>query len=261
MRAEINGTELHYRIEGRPGAPWITFSHALANDLGVWEEIAAALADEFRILRFDLRGHGASKATPGPYDFALLIDDCIGLLDHLDIAATHWVGLSIGGMLGYGLAIEHPARLLSLAACASRADAPPDYAAYFQSRIDKTRDAGMAGVVDTTIERWFTPEACEAQTPRLLRVRASVLATDPVGHAGCCEALKRLSYGARLSEIALPVLVAGGAADKGAPPEILAEVAAAIPGARHVVIPNSGHIIPAENPRALIDALRDFLPR
>src|SRR5690606_19008855 len=113
--------------------------------------------------------------------------------DALEIKRSHWAGLSIGGMMGYGIAASSPERLLSLVACDSRPDAPPDYAAYFQSRIDKTRGKGMAGVVDSTIERWFMPSSVAQNIPAIEKVRQMILSTDPVGHEGCCKALQTLA--------------------------------------------------------------------
>lgn len=259
MKAQVNGTTLNYSLEGPEGAACITFSHALANNMSLWDSVAAGLRDRYRVLRYDHRGHGGSAATPPPYSFPMLIDDAIGLLDAVGIEKTHWVGLSIGGMIGYGLAMDHADRLLSLVACDSRPDAPPDYAAYFQSRIDKTRGKGMEAVVESTIERWFTPETRAANAPVLDRVRAMIRSTDPVGHAGCCEALKTLAFGSRLGEITVPTLILGGEQDKGAPPQILAEAAGRIPGARHVVIPAAGHITALENPAAFEAVLEEFL--
>jgi len=171
MKVRSNGVTFNCVVEGPEGAPWVTLSHALANNLTLWDEIAAALSDRFRVLRYDQRGHGESEAVPGPYSFPMLLDDVIGIWDELGVDKSHWIGLSIGGMIGYGLGIHHPERLRSIIACDSRPDAPPDYAAYFQSRIDKARDKGMEGVVESTIERWFTPETRERKDPVLDRVR------------------------------------------------------------------------------------------
>lgn len=255
------GTALNIEIDGREGAPWITFSHALANNLRLWDDAVEQLKDRYRILRYDQRGHGKSPAVPGPYTFPQLIADAVGLLDEVGVERTHWVGLSIGGMIGYGLGIEHPNRLMSIVACDSRPDAPPDYAAYFQHRIDLAREKGMAGVVEPTIERWFTPETRAKNPPVLDKVRGMILEASEEGHAGCCEALKTLAYGSRLHEIKVPALLLGGAKDKGAPPEALAEAAAKIPGAEHAVIPDAGHITALENPAVFQKVLEDFLAR
>jgi 3-oxoadipate enol-lactonase len=261
VKIDIDGNQINYELEGPEDAPCITFSHALCNNLTLWDEQAALLRDRFRVLRYDQRGHGQSDAPAGPYSFPALMHDAVALWDALDIAASHWVGLSIGGMIGYGLAQDHGGRLLSLTACDSRPDAPPDYQVYFQYRIDTARDKGMEGLVEPTIERWFTPATRAANPPVLDKVRAMIRATNPVGHAGCCEALKTLAFGSRLGEIGIPTLIIGGEADKGAPPSALAETAHAIPGARLVVVPDAGHISNLENPAAFNRALAGFLDR
>ncbi len=257
--ARINGCDINFSVEGKPGAPWITFSHALCNNLTLWDEQVRVLQDRFQILRYDHRGHGKSEATPAPYTFPMLIADALALWDHLGIEKSHWCGLSIGGMMGYGLAQDHGNRLLSVIACDSRPDAPPDYQAYFQYRIDTARAKGMEGLVEPTIERWFTPATREKNPPVLDKVRQMIRSTNPVGHEGCCEALKTLSFGSRLGEIRTPVLIIGGALDKGAPPDVLAAAAAEIPGAKHVVVPNAGHISNMENSTDFNPAMCAFL--
>jgi 3-oxoadipate enol-lactonase len=259
MMIEVGAVRFNCVVEGPESAPWVTLSHALANNLTLWDETAARLGDRYRVLRYDQRGHGTTPAVPGPYSFDDLIGDVLGLWDALGVERSHWVGLSIGGMIGYGLAIRRPDRLLSLVACDSRPDAPPDYAAYFQYRIDTARAKGMAGLAEPTIERWFTPEIRAAAAPVLDRVRAMIRSTDPVGHEGCCEALKTLAFGPDLHRIRTPTLILGGEQDKGAPPDILAEAAAHIPGARHAVIPAAGHISVLENPDAALAAIEGFL--
>ena len=261
MKIQSNGISFNCVVEGPEGAPWVTCSHALANNLSLWDDVAAALRDRFRVLRFDNRGHGQTEVVPGPYTFPMLLKDAIGILDALEIEQTHWIGLSIGGMVGYGLGIHHGDRLKTIVACDSRPDAPPDYAAYFQSRIDKARAGGMDNVVETTIERWFTPEVRAKAPPVLDRVREMIRSTDPVGHEGCCEALKTLAYGPEIHKIQVPTLILGGAQDKGAPPEALAEAATKIPNGEHAVIPNAGHITPLENPEATLAVIEDWLAR
>jgi len=261
MLVETNGVKLNCEVSGPEGAPWITCAHALATNLGLWDEFTEAFADRFRILRYDQRGHGQSEAPQGPYSFPMLLKDVIGLWEHFGVQRSHWIGLSIGGMIGYGLGIHYPDRLLSIAALDARPDAPPDYAAYFQSRIDKAREGGMEAVVEPTITRWFTPETVAADPPVLDRIRTMIRSTNPVGHEGCCEALKTLSYGPDLHRIRVPTLFMGGEKDKGAPPEILAEAAAKVAGASHVVIPAAGHISLLENMPASLEALRAWFAK
>lgn len=259
MLVDIKGTTLNCEVEGREGAPWIVFSHALCNNLTLWDDQVAVLKDRYRILRYDQRGHGKSPAVPGPYTFPMLIADAVALLDHFKIDKAHWCGLSIGGMMGYGLAAEHGDRLRTLIACDSRPDAPPDYQAYFQYRIDTANAKGMEGLVEPTIQRWFTPASVQANIPVLDKVRAMIRATSPAGHAGCCEALKTLAFGPKLPSIRIPALLIGGEADKGAPPEALAEAAARIPQGKHVRVPAAGHISNLESPAAFNKALAEWL--
>ena len=257
--AEVNGVHYHYAVQGQDGAPWITFSHALANNLTLWDDVAESLSGRFRVLRFDHPGHGGTPAVPGPYSFEMLIENAVGLWDALDIETSHWVGLSLGGMMGYGLAARFPDRLLSLTACDARPDAPPDYAEYFQYRIDTARQFGMQGLVEPTVERWFTAASLKANIPAIDKVREMIRGTDPVGHEGCCEALKQLSFGPVLAQINVPSLVLGGAEDKGAPADVLAAAAAEIAGAQHAVIPGAGHITALENPKVFQKVLEKFL--
>jgi 3-oxoadipate enol-lactonase len=261
VKARINDCDINYSVEGKKGAPWITFSHALCNNLTLWDDQVRLLQDRFQILRYDHRGHGQSQATPAPYTFPMLIADAIALWDHLGIEKSHWCGLSIGGMMGYGLAQQHGKRLLSLTACDSRPDAPPDYQAYFQYRIDTARAKGMEGLVEPTIERWFTPATREKNPPVLDKVRQMIRSTNPVGHEGCCEALKTLAFGSKLGQIKTPTLIIGGALDKGAPPDVLAAAARDIPGAQHAVVPEAGHISNMENPAAFNAEFLAFLDR
>ena len=259
MKVSVGEFQLNCEIDGKEDAPWVTFSHALGNNLTLWDEQVNILKKDYRILRYDHRGHGGSDAPPGAYSFNDLMRDACTLLDHFEIQKTHWVGLSIGGMLGYGMAQNHGDRLLSLVACDARPDAPPDYAAYFQYRIDTVRKSGMEGIVEPTIQRWFTPEFVAANPPSLDKVREMLRSTNPVGHEGCCEALKLLAFGSGLRKVQVPTLIIGGAQDKGAPPEALAEAAAVIPNCRHVVVNGAGHITNIENPEAVNGSLTAFL--
>jgi len=259
MHVNVNNVDFHVNIAGKEDAPWVTFGHSLAANSGQWDEQVELLKNDYHLLCYDQRGHGGSSAPPGPYTFDLLIDDVIGIWAHLGIDKSHWVGLSIGGMIGYGLAINHPDRLLSLTACDSRPDAPTDYKKYFQYRINTAREKGMEGLVDATIERWYTEKSQSNNLPVLDKIRDMIRTTNTVGHEGCCEALKTLAFGSRLNEISAPTLIIGGAEDKGAPPEALAEAAERIPNAKHVVIDHAGHISNTENPEQFNQALQTFL--
>ena len=170
----VNGVRLHYRMGGPEGAPWVTFSNSLATDLHLWDAQVALLADRFRILRYDTRGHGKSGVTPAPYDFDLLQSDVIGLWDGLGIQESHYVGLSLGGSTGIGLAIHHPGRIASLAACDCRVTAPPAFRQAWEARIAIVRADGMEGLVEETMARWFTAPILAADPPELAKIRSMI---------------------------------------------------------------------------------------
>ena len=158
MKININGVDINYEISGQKDAPVVMLSHSLACSLVMWQPQMAVLKSAFQVLRFDTRGHGDSDAPPGAYSLEQLSEDAVGLLDALNIGTVHFVGLSMGGMIGQCLALDYPDRLKSLALCDTAAIMPEETQPIWQQRIDAAGEAGMAGQVDETLERWFRPE-------------------------------------------------------------------------------------------------------
>jgi pimeloyl-ACP methyl ester carboxylesterase len=138
MEVRSNGCSFRCSLEGRAGAPLITLSHGLATDMTMWDDLVPLLTPRYRVLRHDSRGHGSSAATGGDYSLAMLEDDVIGILDALDLAKTHFVGLSMGGMVGLGLALARPKRMASVAVCDARGSAPAEY----RARLDRPQPEG-----------------------------------------------------------------------------------------------------------------------
>ncbi len=260
MFAEANGIRIHYQIDGREGAPWVTFITGIANDLTMWDGQVPALADAFRILRFDQRGHGGTQATDGDYTFDTLIDDLLGLWDALGIDRSHLVGLGLGGATALGLAIDHSDRLLGLAPCCCRAEMTPDFAAIWPGFVETVNAHGMEAMVEATVQRWFTDDFKEANPDVLDAVRAQIRGTDPRGYTGCIAAFLTLDFGRRLGDIAAPTLFVSGADDHlGGPPDIMRGLARAVPGARHVSVPDAAHICNIQNPAGFNEVLSGFL--
>ena len=154
MKLTANGIEINYQIEG--DGPVVTFSHSLACNLSMWDEQAQGLAGRFRVLRYDTRGHGQTEAPAGAYTLDQLAEDLKGLLDGLGIAETHFVGLSMGGMVGQVFALKHPSRVQSLALCDTTSRYPAGAAAVWEERIKTVGARGMEPLVAPTLERWFT---------------------------------------------------------------------------------------------------------
>ncbi len=260
MYADANGIRIHYRIDGREGAPWVTFITGIANDMTMWDGQVPALQDGFRILRLDPRGHGGSQATEGDYTFDMLIADVLGVWDVLEISQSHLVGLGLGGSTALGLATDHADRLLSLAPCACRALMVPELAAVWPGLMAAVKNGGMEAVAETTVQRWFTDDFKAANPDVLDAVRAQILGASPQGYLGCIAAFLTLNFGRRIERISVPALFISGADDHlGGPPTVMQEMADLVPGARHVSVPNAAHICNIQNPPGFNEVLGAFL--
>lgn len=260
MNAESNGIGINYKVDGREGAPWVTFITGIANDTTMWDGQVPELEQDFRLLRYDSRGHGGTQATQGDYSFDMLIDDLVGLWDALGINQSHLVGLGLGGSTAIGAGIQHPERLLSLAACCCRADMTPEFAAIWPGFIKIVKAQGMEGMVEPTVERWFTDDFKASNREVLDSVRAQIRGTDPLGYYGCIAAFLTLSFGDRIGSIPVPALFISGAEDeRGGPPPLMQKLADTVPGARHVTVSNAGHICNIQNRDGFNQVLGEFL--
>jgi 3-oxoadipate enol-lactonase len=253
------GGPIWTRLDGAEGAPWIVLSNSLGADHTMWDAQMPLLSSRFRVLRYDTRGHGRSATVQGGFGMDALVADLVAVMDAHGVARADVLGLSLGGMTGMGLALAHPGRVNRLVVADARADAPEGYRTNFAARIARVQEGGLAAIVDGTLESWFTPEWRAANPDEVARIRAMILSHDPQGYIGCCNALMTLDYLRHLGGIAAPTLYLGGAADMGAAPEVMAQMAAATPGARHVIIPAAAHVANINAPRAFDAALSDFL--
>jgi 3-oxoadipate enol-lactonase len=245
-----------HRIEGPEEAPVLAFSNSLGTTGAMWDQQAAALAGRFRILRYDVRGHGDTPAPPGPYSLAELGGDVIALLDRLGIERVSFCGLSIGGMTGLWLGANAPERLSSLTVCCTGAQLPPRE--QWVERAALVRAEGMEPVVEATIERWFRPQFIEGNPAAVERIRSAFVATDPEGYAGCCEALGDADLRAQLAGVEPPTLVIAGEDDPVGTPERVRELEAEIPRARLIDLP-ARHLANVEQPGPFTAALLEHL--
>ena len=259
MEVVSNGCRINVRTEGSSAAPWLMLSHSVAADLTMWDWVSDGLAEDFQLLRYDTRGHGGSEAPAGDYTMDMLADDAAGILDTLKIDKVHFLGLSLGGMTGLGLALNHPDRLASLIVADARAQANPGYSDSWRQRSEAVDKQGIAAIVETNLERWFTERFRRNDPDTMDQVRAIIRRTSPVGYRGCAAALAGLNYGERLKDIRLPVLYLTGSDDQGAPPDVMKAMQKATPGSGYVEIPNAGHISCIEQPEAFGEAVTSFL--
>lgn len=259
MRIKTNGIEIYYELSGKKDAPMVVLSHSLGSSMVMWEPQLAVLEPCFRVLRYDMRGHGESEVTKGAYSLEMLGQDVVGLLDALEIEKAHFVGLSIGGMIGQGLGLDHAGRLLSLTLCDTAPVLPEEAKPLFRERMDLARTQGMASLVEGTLARWFTPPFLEKAPLMVGRIKAQVEATPVDGFIGCSQAIMDLNYIDRLAAIDLETLIIVGEEDIGTPVASAEAIQAEISNSRLVVLPSAMHLCNIEQAEAFNTALMDFL--
>lgn len=248
---------IYYRLDGPDDKPVVVFSHSLGLDLGQWDEQMSALVPHFRVLRIDTRGHGASVAPPGDYTIEDLGRDVLAVTDGLAIRTFAFCGLSLGGMIGQWIAINAPERLthLVLANTSARVGDP----SAMEARRERVLTGGMAAVADLVMQRFFTPASLERNNASVQGARRTVLATDAVGYAGCCAAIRDMDHRDALRRIVTPTLVLAGIFDVSMPwDEHGAVLEKSIPDATSQRLP-AAHISNLERPRTFNAALLKFL--
>jgi 3-oxoadipate enol-lactonase len=254
--ADTNGIPTCYTLTGKAGAPAVVLSHGLAADLSMWNPQIEALSRSFTVIAYDIRGHGGSGATPGDYSLALLADDVVALLDALDIDRAHYVGLSLGGMIGQQFGAMHGTRLASLTLCATTSEAPR---ASWVARIVEARQLGVAPLVEATIDRWVTPAFKLAHPELMEQMRAMARRTSLDGYLGCAAAIRDMTIAEGLGRITAPTLVIAGEADTSTPLPVLERIARSIPGAQLQTIPDAAHMPTMEQPELCNAQLERFL--
>jgi len=259
MLVSLGDFALNCAVDGPDGADWIILSNSLGADLSMWDDQVALLTQGYRVLRYDTRGHGGSDTPPGPYSFDDLTGDVIKLMDHFAVESAAFMGLSMGGMTGLGLALEHPHRVSRVVCADGRADAPAPFRAMWDERIEKVATGGLAAIVDGTLASWLTEDWRNAHPDRVAAIRRMVLGNDPQGYIACCQALKGLDYLRRLPEVTVPILYIGGRQDMGAAPEVMQAMADATPSGVYTPIENAAHIANINAPKAFNAAVARFL--
>ena len=243
-----NRGRIHVVREGDPAAPAVFFSHSILSSQAMWDGQASFLVDHgWQVVRADIRGHGDSTADTPPGSMDELMADTVAVWDALDLARVHYVGLSLGGMIGFGLGIHHASRLHSLCLCDARADAPPEVAAPWDARIEQARTAGCSSLADATLERWFGLPFLTREREIAARLRTIAASTSVVGFEGCARAIQGLSFLPDLSRIHTPTTLLVGAND-GVLPEANMAIQRIIPHSRMEVIEGAGHLPNIDQP-------------
>ena len=259
MKLIANGISIHFTLNGPAGAPVVTLSHSLATNLAMWEPQVAALASKFRVLRYDTRGHGGTDAPEGAYSLDQLAEDARALLGELGIERTHFVGLSMGGMIGQTLALKHPEMFRSLILSDTSSRVSPEARPTWDDRIRLVEAQGMEPLVEPTIGRWFTAPFL-AQHPEVVEpVRAMIRQTKTQGYIGCCQAIKVLDLTEQLHGIGVPTLIVVGEDDLGTPVAASRAIHERIRSSELVILPSAAHLSNIEQPEAFTQAVLAFL--
>lgn len=257
MKITCNGINVNYEISG--SGPIVMFAHSLGSDQSIWAAQKSALAGRHTVLTYDLRGHGQTTATEGAYDFDLLAQDVVALLDALQIATASFIGISLGGMIGQALALAAPERLGKLVLADTTSRYPPEAQALWPERIRQIEASGLEPLVGPTLERWFTAPYRAAHPELVARIGTLIRNTPGAGYIGCCHAIAALDFTERLKALKLPTLVMVGDQDAGTPPAMARELAAAIPGALLEIIPGAAHLSNIEQADVFNRLLLEFL--
>jgi 3-oxoadipate enol-lactonase len=252
----MTATAVSWTEDGPADAPVVLLSNSLGATRGMWDAQVPALAERYRVVSYDTRGHGESPSPDGAWSLDDLVDDVVALLDEVGAERAHVVGLSLGGMTAMRLAAREPARVHRLAVLCTSASVDP---APYRERAAAARRDGTASIAPTVVSRWVTPDFAAAHPHEVARLEAMVAGADDEGYARCCEVLAALDLREDLARITAPTLVVSGAEDPALPPEHQRAIAAGIPDAELQTFSPAAHLANVEQPLQVTGALLGHL--
>lgn len=254
---QVNGCVIHYQIIGHEsGKPVLVFANSLGTDFRIWRDVVVALAGDFTILNYDMRGHGLSDVPAGPYSLDDHVQDVAGLLDYLKLDNALVCGLSVGGLIAQGLYHARPDLVRGLILCdtATKLGDPE----MWSQRMEAAEADGLASIADGIMERWFTKDFITNRKLELAGYR-NMLSQQPVeGYVGIMATLRDTDITDKCAAISCPTICVVGSQDVATTPELVESMAALIPGAEFELIAGSGHIPCVEQPEALVAVIRNF---
>ena len=253
----VNNARIAYRLDGPAGAPVVMLSNSLMSTHAMWDPQIDALLGRYRVLRYDTRGHGQSETTPGPYTIELLTDDAAALIDATGVGPVHFVGLSMGGMIGQQLGARHPDKVLSLSLCDTASEMPPRDV--WETRFATARAEGIAGLAESTIKRWFVPAFIEREPQAIDWVRKMILTTGVDGYIACGSAVRDMSQTHLLGRIRVPTQIIVGREDPACTLAASEVLHREIPGSVLHVIDDAAHLSNIEKPGQFTELLLTFI--
>ena len=254
--AAIGKNVIHYVTTGTENKPALVFANSLGSDLHIWDEVAECLSMHFRIVRYDLRGHGLSEASPPPYSARDLSEDVIGVMDILGINQAILCGVSVGGIIAQSLVLDHPERVRALVL--SDTGARIGSLDSWKQRIEIVQTGGLQALQEPTMERWFSRSFRQRHAAAIRGYSTMLLKVAPEGYIGTCCALRDADFHATASRIKAPTLVLCGAEDIATPPELGQELTNLIAGSKFSLIEGSGHLPCIEKPVEVAEHMMKF---
>ena len=252
-------TAVHMVRMGPRGGATTVLVHPVGLDLTYWGGQIEALHGAHDLVAYDLPGNGSTPGTPADWTFDAAAETLARVVGATGAERVNVVGISIGGMIGQAFALAHPETMRALVLIGTAATFPDEERSFARKRAATARREGIAAIVPSTLERWFTPET-RAQRPDIVdRVRKSMLADDPAIYGAMWDMIAGLDFESRLGEIACPTLVMTGAMDPICAPETARSLQAGIPDSQLVIIPNAAHMCILEQPGFINDRLASFL--
>jgi len=241
----VTAVDVDATLDGPEDAPVVVLANSLGANRGMWDPQVPALAERYRVVTYDMRGHGASPAPAGPYTLDDLVDDLVALLDRVGAERAHVAGLSLGGMVGLRLAAREPARVHRLAVLCTSAKTDPQG---FLDRAAAVRANGTAPIAPAVVSRWLTPPYAAEHPDLVARLEAMIVGCDDEGYAACAEVVAGIDLRDDLARITAPTLVIGGGEDQALPPEHQRAIAERIPGAELQILSPGAHLVNLEQP-------------
>ncbi|MFZ4438456.1 MAG: alpha/beta fold hydrolase [Syntrophales bacterium] len=258
-KISVNGVEIAYRFDGAPDGHVVMMSNSLMCDHTMWDINIPAFTDRYRVLRYDTRGHGSSGTTPGPYSIAMLADDAVGLLDALGIRQVHFIGLSMGGMIGQQIGARYPERVYSLSLCDTASEMPPR--SMWEERFAIASKQGTKGLLETTIQRWFTAPFIARNPEPIDKIRRMISSTGVEGYTACASAVRDMAQTTMLLKVKAPTMVLVGRQDPGCTVEQATVVHRMIDASQMIVLEDAAHLSNIEQSQLFNKTLRSFIDR
>ncbi len=259
MKIKTADIEVNYELKGRQDAPVVVLSHPLGASLEIWNPQISALSNHFQVLRYDARGHGGTSAPTSPCTMDMLVADALSLLDALEFDKVHWVGLSMGGMIGQGLAISNPERLWSTSLCNTISCTPEHVRKIWKLRMQSPRRITMQDVVDHGIKLALTEKFRNSHQDQCEEIKRQSLLTPFESYVACASAVMNCDYTDRLSTIRTPTLVIASERDMAIPFEDSELLHKLITNSIMVTIPTAAHLSNVEESERFNEILLSFL--